>query len=76
MMWYYVMIGVFTPLVFIAGVAFRHFLGEPKRGKWETECWEGERPYFSCSECKNKEIFKYKYCPYCGTRMDGDNSNG
>lgn len=30
------------------------------------------RFYFKCSNCKTLHDEKSNYCPFCGTRMDGD----
>ena len=42
-----------------------------KHGKWihNDEWWE-----FICTSCYRGigNIKKYKYCPYCGAKMDGD----
>lgn len=41
-----------------------------KRGKWIGVDYD---TYFECSECKHMTDWQlYKYCPYCGARMDGD----
>lgn len=42
-----------------------------KHGEWVSE-WE--RNCYKCSECECMYTmnYKYKYCPNCGTRMDGD----
>lgn len=32
--------------------------------------------FFECSECKNMTDWqRYKYCPYCGARMDGEQND-
>jgi hypothetical protein len=28
--------------------------------------------YWTCSECEHWGVLHYKYCPNCGSRMDGD----
>lgn len=41
-----------------------------KHGKWIGVDYD---TYFECSECKNMTDWQlYKYCPYCGARMDGE----
>lgn len=41
-----------------------------KHGKWIGVDYD---TYFECSECKHMTDWQnYKYCPYCGARMDGD----
>lgn len=42
---------------------------EVKHGHWiDTTAYCGE---FTCSVCKETCVTnKYKYCPYCGTKMD------
>lgn len=41
-----------------------------KHGRWIGVDYD---TYFECSECKNMTDWQnYKYCPYCGTRMDGE----
>lgn len=41
-----------------------------KRGKWEGVDYN---TFFKCSECGHMTDWqRYKYCPYCGARMDGD----
>lgn len=41
-----------------------------KRGKWEGVDYD---TFFKCSECGHMTDWqRYKYCPYCGARMDGD----
>ena len=43
-----------------------------KHGKWIGVDYD---TYFECSECKHMTDWQlYKYCPYCGARMDGDES--
>lgn len=45
------------------------------KGKWiqtKDEC-EGTNFYnfsFECSECRREYSFKYKYCPWCGAKME------
>lgn len=46
------------------------------RGRWEAKgyvCGESE---FECSVCHETEwrttISQFKFCPFCGARMDGD----
>lgn len=40
-----------------------------KHGKWIGVDYD---TYFECSECKHMTDWQlYKYCPYCGARMDG-----
>lgn len=41
-----------------------------KRGKWEGVDYD---TFFKCSECGHMTDWqRYKYCPYCGARMEGD----
>ena len=41
-----------------------------KRGRWEGVDYD---TFFKCSECGHMTDWqRYKYCPYCGARMDGD----
>lgn len=41
-----------------------------KHGKWIGVDYD---TYFECSECKHMTDWQlYKYCPYCGARMDGE----
>ena len=50
-----------------------------RRGNWEewwpgvTEIMTGEEMLYRCSACDAKyaDINGYKYCPYCGAKMDG-----
>lgn len=58
---------------------------EPKLGKWEdVEADEGEWICFKCSECGHDaysysgEILsnEWKFCPYCGAKMDGMEQKG
>ena len=49
---------------------------EPIRhGKWKKV--SDKAPKYSCTEChhlyNNKE---YKYCPFCGAKMDGNENEG
>ena len=47
-----------------------------QRGKWIGVDYD---TYFECSECKHMTDWQlYKYCPYCGARMDlkGGDTNG
>lgn len=44
-----------------------------KRGKWIGVDYD---TYFECSECKHMTDWQlYKYCPYCGARMDGEQND-
>lgn len=44
-----------------------------KHGKWIGVDYD---TYFECSECKHMTDWQnYKYCPYCGTRMDGEQND-
>ncbi len=41
-----------------------------KRGQWIGVDYD---TFFKCSECGHMTDWqRYKYCPYCGARMDGD----
>lgn len=44
-----------------------------KHGRWERRMTK----IYACSECTNevtdRQRKNYSFCPYCGTRMDGDN---
>lgn len=41
-----------------------------KRGKWEGVDYD---TFFKCSECGHMTDWqRYKYCPYCGAKMEGD----
>ena len=46
-------------------------VAEVKHGYWiDTTAYCGE---FTCSICKEMCVTnKYKYCPHCGAKMDGD----
>lgn len=35
----------------------------------EFEIVEGARQVLKCSECRNRVIYNYKYCPNCGRKM-------
>lgn len=47
------------------------------RGKWEENSFVGA----ACSNCKeafdiyDNEIIRFRYCPNCGARMDGEESD-
>lgn len=44
---------------------------EVKHGKW---IFNGV--LYKCSECNSSEIYNdYKYCGYCGAKMDGDTND-
>ena len=52
---------------------------EPKRGEWKVGKNHGEFVEAECTSCKGlllvkwyDEIDKYRYCPNCGARMDGE----
>ena len=41
-----------------------------RHGRWIGVDYD---TYFECSECEHMTDWQnYKYCPYCGARMDGD----
>ena len=45
-----------------------------KRGRWlcvDTD----EEQFFLCNRCKKKEYWESNYCPNCGCRMDGGESD-
>lgn len=35
-----------------------------------------EHIFYVCSECRRKTVVQEKYCPNCGTKMDGGVGNG
>lgn len=41
---------------------------ETKTGHWVD--WDDGFSACECSECKNAEFIKSKYCPNCGIKMD------
>ena len=45
---------------------------EPKRGQWICR----DYPSKECSEChwKHSAMRRYRYCPNCGARMDGEDN--
>lgn len=48
---------------------------EVKHGKWGKEKWTKTHQHI-CSRCHatvrvHPESCQYKYCPYCGAKMDG-----
>ena len=52
---------------------------ERKTGHWEEFEFEyADREYvgYKCSECDSRclttDFEKYKYCPYCGAKMEGE----
>ena len=59
-------------------------LGSVKHGHWERvsreyAAGEGAEMYAKCSKCGSIEVVytpsyvqRYKYCPYCGAKMDGE----
>ena len=54
-----------------------------RRGNWEewwpgiAEIMTGEEMLYRCSACDAKyaDIDGYKYCPYCGAKMDKEETN-
>ena len=42
-----------------------------RRGRWMPQLVLGERAW-DCSECKTIGSPRWKCCPVCGARMDGD----
>lgn len=45
-----------------------------RHGKWifENRTWF-YNPLLKCSSCGRRQFFaRFDYCPYCGTRMDGE----
>ena len=42
-----------------------------KHGRWDVVDEQEPRRY-GCSKCKRLSWDASNYCPYCGTRMDGD----
>ena len=49
---------------------------EVVHGKWEKEKWTDTYQHI-CSVCSatsrvHPQSCEYKYCPYCGAKMDGD----
>ena len=46
---------------------------EVVHGRWERYIDEDEDVhYYTCSVCNYMAIPRYKYCPNCGAKMDGD----
>ena len=46
---------------------------EVVRGRWKRYIDEDEDVhYYTCSVCNYMAIPRYKYCPNCGAKMDGD----
>ena len=46
---------------------------EVVHGRWERYIDEEEDVhYYTCSACNYMAIPRYKYCPNCGAKMDGD----
>ena len=46
-----------------------------KVGKWETEIRTilgAKIPFYACSACGRNSADEYRYCPNCGTRMEGE----
>ena len=42
-----------------------------RNGRWLCVDTDTEH-FFLCNRCKKKEYWESKYCPNCGSRMDGD----
>ena len=46
---------------------------EVRHGHWECNYDRGAfYIVYVCSECGRETLVKENFCPYCGTRMDGD----
>lgn len=41
----------------------------PKRGKWYTELFDGDKKY-QCSNCLTHWDVETRYCPFCGAKME------
>lgn len=50
-----------------------------RHGHWIQAGHDGWSSYIKCSKCKRylRDIHPsdYKFCPYCGAKMDGDEKN-
>ncbi len=48
-----------------------------EHGKWRLihDSYDRVKEY-NCSNCDTNHIREYKFCPNCGARMDGGNTNG
>jgi hypothetical protein len=52
-----------------------------KHGKWENEYLDDDIWWAECSNCKQETHSRYgrpstyRYCPNCGTRMDGETND-
>ena len=48
-----------------------------RRGRWERPNGRPRSYMYQCSECREISFYlkhencKYRFCPWCGTRMDG-----
>lgn len=43
---------------------------ERKTGKWERKSFYDSTPV--CPECGIEVRWDYEYCPYCGTKLEGE----
>ena len=53
---------------------------KPRTGEWMKSYADHEafgiRPFFRfCSECNEATVHPYNYCPNCGAKMNGGNTN-
>ena len=48
---------------------------EVRHGKWLPQVLLGTKTW-DCSECKTLGSPQWKWCPVCGTKMDGKGDNG
>ena len=49
---------------------------EVVHGRWERYIDEDEDVhYYTCPVCNYMAIPRYKYCPNCGAKMDGDSND-
>lgn len=47
-----------------------------RHGEWNANYEYEDFINADCSVCGKKSDYMYKYCPFCGARMDGGNDNG
>ena len=48
---------------------------EVVHGRWQQARYT-EAPLYICSKCDKPEYKQHNYCPNCGAKMDGGNTNG